>query len=37
MAGVQGVDRGHLLDGQVEIEHVDVLSDAAGLGGLGND
>jgi hypothetical protein len=37
LAGVQNVDRGHLLDGQVEVEHVNVLSDAAGLCGLGND
>src|ERR1700733_15102039 len=35
--GVQAVDRGHLVGGQLEVEHVDVLGDAAGLGGLGND
>src|SRR6202012_6046029 len=35
--GVQNVDPGHLLGGQLEVEHVDVLGDAAGLGGLRND
>src|SRR3954453_7855163 len=36
-AGVQAVDRGHLVGGQLEVEHVDVLCDASGLGGLRND
>src|SRR5438270_11482047 len=36
-AGVQAVDRGHFLGRELEVEHVDVLRDAAGLGGLRND
>src|ERR1044072_5399003 len=36
-AGVQVVDRGHLGGRQLEVEHVDVLCNAAGLGGLRND
>src|SRR5207244_4819956 len=36
-AGVQAVDRDHLVGRQLEVEHVDVLCDAAGLGGLRND
>lgn len=36
-AGVQAVERGHLTDGQLEVEDLDVLCDALGLGGLRND
>src|ERR1700754_918434 len=36
-AGVQTVDRGHLCGGELEVEDVDVLGDARGLGGLRDD
>jgi hypothetical protein len=35
-AGVQAVDRGDLVRGQVEVEDVDVLRDTGGLDGLRN-
>src|ERR1700754_1383089 len=35
--GVQPVDRGHLCGGELEVEDVDVLGDAHGLGGLRDD
>src|SRR4051794_38957074 len=37
MGGVKAVDRAHLLGRELEVEHVDVLRDARGLGGLRND
>src|SRR3954447_2159407 len=36
-AGIERVDRGHLVRGELEVEDVDVLGDAAGLGGLRDD
>ena len=35
--GVERVDRGHLVGGELEVEDVDVLGDAVGLGGLRDD
>src|SRR5437773_12509892 len=35
-AGVQAIDRGDLFGRQLEVEHVDVFSDAGGLCGLRN-
>ena len=35
--GVQAIDRGDLVGRQLEVEHVDVLCDAAGLGRLRDD
>src|SRR4051794_17417538 len=36
-AGVQTVDPAQLVGGKLEVEHVDVLCDSAGLGGLRDD
>jgi hypothetical protein len=37
VAGVEGVDRGHVVGPELEAEDVDVLGDAGRLGRLGDD